>query len=67
MPNNVLEHFTPDKLFDPASLRNADRQRLTMGLDAMGIRRISVQRRFDRQTIKKVGDEWLITCSNAKY
>jgi len=67
MQNNELTYFSPEKLLDPASLRNSDRQRLTLGLEAMGIRRVSVERRFDRQTLKKVGDEWLITCSNAKY
>lgn len=67
MPNKMLEHFSPDQLLDPASLRNSDRQRLTLGLEALGIRRISVAHSFSRQTLKKVGDEWLITCSNAKY
>jgi hypothetical protein len=67
MQNNELTYFSPDKLLDPASLRVSDRLRLTRGLEALGICRVSVEHQYSRQTLKKVGDEWLITCSNAKY
>ncbi|MDA7430192.1 hypothetical protein PGB28_17145 [Primorskyibacter aestuariivivens] len=67
MQSNHLIHFSPEKLLDPASLRDSDRRRLTLGLEAMGICRVSVQHAWSRQTLRKIGDEWVITCSNAKY
>lgn len=67
MPNNTRSYFSPEKVLDPASLPTSDRERLTQALELMGIIRLSVEHTMHRQTLKKVGDEWLITCSNAKY
>lgn len=67
MPTHTLDHFTPDQLLDPASLIVSERKHLTRELEAMGIVRLSVEHTSFRQTLKKVGDVWLLTCANTKY
>lgn len=59
--------FEPEQVLNPVSISGTDRALLTRELEAMGIRRLSVEHATHRQTLKKVGDEWQITCSNAKY
>lgn len=55
------------EVLDPASLEPKDRARLTRDLETLGIVRLSVEHSTHRQTLKKIGDEWQVTCSNAKY
>jgi hypothetical protein len=71
MKGNTMQIYQNDlKMFevlDPASLEAHDRAHLTRSLEKLGLRRLSVEHAMHRQTLKKVGDQWLITCSNVKF
>jgi len=62
--NRVLE---PEEALSPARLFGPDRRALTELLEQHGVKRLTIDRGENCQTVRRNSDGWHLTCRNVRY